>query len=144
VRGGRTDDWDNHETMWELFAKRIAEADVAFVFSNLGVDDLAIEFGVRYSIPMVICPTSSYSPTSHFAALKAKNPQREVYAPIDWSHVTELFTALRAKKVLRNTRVLLASRASSTVSYAAPDTFANKELVTKRLGVLFRHVSIHE
>ncbi|MCD8099669.1 MAG: fucose isomerase [Oscillospiraceae bacterium] len=144
VRGGRTDDWDNHETMWELFAKRIAEADVAFVFSNLGVDDLAIEFGVRYSIPMVICPTSSYSPTSDFAALKAKNPQREVYAPIDWSHVTELFTALRAKKVLQNTRVLLASRGSSTVSYAAPDTFANQELVTKRLGVLFRHVSIHE
>ena len=144
VRGGRTDDWDNKEDMWETFAQAVSGADVAFVFSNLGVDDLAIEFHLRFSIPMVICPTSSYSPTQVYAALKAKGRGEELYAPMSWTRVPLLFTALRARKVIRSTRILLASRGSSTVSYASPDTFADQDRITRKLGVLFRHVSIHE
>ncbi len=144
VRGTRTDDWDNKESMWDTITQGAAQADVAFVYSNLGVDDLAIEFGLRFRIPMVVCPTSPYSPTTLFAALKAKNPDNEVYAPMSWTRVPALFTALRARKVIRNTRILLASRGSSTVSYAAPDTFSNQDQITRKLGAMFRHVSIHE
>ena len=57
VRGTRTDDWDNKESMWDTITQGAAQADVAFVYSNLGVDDLAIEFGLRFRIPMVVCPT---------------------------------------------------------------------------------------
>ena len=70
VRACRTDDWDNKEAMWETLAQAAAGADVAFLFSNLGVDDLAIEFGLRFAVPIVVCPTSSYSPTQVFSALK--------------------------------------------------------------------------
>ncbi|MBO6310145.1 MAG: hypothetical protein J6N70_15210 [Oribacterium sp.] len=55
-----------------------------------------------------------------------------------------MFSALRARKVIRNTNILLASRFNSDSSYSSVDTFSNHDLVTEKLGVHFRYVNAHE
>ena len=52
--------------------------------------------------------------------------------------------ALRTRKALQNTRVLVASRFSSVKSYGGTDNFVNLEEITNRLGVKFRNISVHE
>jgi len=144
VRGIRTDDWENKESMWDEIKAAISDADVAFIFSNIGVDDLALEFAKRYDIPMIICPTSFFSPCALHAAVEAKWPEKKIYCPISWGKVPPLLSAFRAKKVINNTRVLLASRGNSDVGHASMDTFSNHDEIWKSLGVQFRHMSIHE
>ena len=144
ARVWRTDDWENTEDMWDALADAVKGADVVFIRTTIGVDDIDVEFAERFDVPMVINPQSNFSPSSVFAAIKAKNPDREIYVPQDWTHVTRLFKALRAKKVIRSTRILLASRFNSDVSMSSCDTFSNHDLVTKNLGVHFRYVNVHE
>ncbi|MGN1002474.1 MAG: fucose isomerase [Oscillospiraceae bacterium] len=140
----RTDDWENTEEMWNIIDEGVKGADVLFLRTTIGIDDIDVELSQRYNIPMVINPQSNFSPSSVHAAIKAKNPDFEIYVPKCWTDVTRLFAALRARKVIRNTRILLASRLNSDVSFSSVDTFSNHDLVTKNLGVKFRYVNIHE
>ena len=144
IRAGRTDDWDNKAEMWEEFAKGNADADVVVFQTNIGVDDIALEFIERYKVPVIIPPASNFSALTIRAAAKAKDPSAEVYSPIDWNAFSALLSALRARKVIRNTNILLASRLNSDVSYSSLDTFSNHDLVTKNLGVHFRYINVHE
>lgn len=144
VRTGRTDDWENKDEMWEKLGKSVADADAAFFFSYIGVDDIPVEFAERFTTPMLICPTSTFSPASIFAAVKAKDPKREIHVPRDWTETGRLLAAMRARKVIRSTNILLATRFNSDVSYSSCDTFSNHDQVTKNLGVHFRYVNIHE
>ncbi len=144
VRVWRTDDWENTEDMWDALKDACTGADVCFLRTTIGIDDLDVEFAERFDVPMIINPESNFSPSSIHAAVKAKNIDREIYVPQDWTHVTKLFKALRAKKVINSTRILLATRFNSDVSYSSCDTFSNHDLVTKNLGVHFRYVNVHE
>lgn len=144
VRAGRTDDWENKEEMWELLRGSMADADVAFFFSNIGMDDIDVEFAQRFKTPLIVCPNSSFSPASINAAVTAKDPQAEVYVPMSWTEAGKLLASLRARKVIRSTNILLASRFNSDVSYSSVDTFSNHDLVTKNLGVHFRYINVHE
>jgi len=145
VRIGRTDNWENKEQVWDDLKKAVEDADVAFFFSNIAVDDIDVEFAERFpGVPMMVSPSSSFSPTSIFAAIKARDPEREAYVPINWTEAGEILAAMRARKVIRNTNILLASRFNSDSSYSSVDTFANHEKVTKKLGVHFRYINAHE
>ncbi|MCR5388453.1 MAG: fucose isomerase [Lachnospiraceae bacterium] len=144
VRVWRTDEWENTEEMWDALKDACTGADVCFLRTTIGIDDLDVEFAERFDVPMIINPESNFSPSSIHAAVKAKNIDREIYVPQDWTHVTKLFKALRAKKVINSTRILLATRFNSDVSYSSCDTFSNHDLVTKNLGVHFRYVNVHE
>jgi len=144
VRVGRTDDWDNTLEMWKTLGSSMVDADVAFFFTNIGLDDIVVEFAQRFATPIIINPESAFSPTPDYAAIVARDPEREVYAPLCWSETTKLLAALRAKKVIRNTRIMMLVRFNSTVSYSSVDTFANHELITRRLGTRFRYVNAHE
>ncbi len=144
VRVWRTDDWENTEDMWNALKDSCTGADVCFLRTTIGIDDLDVEFAERFDVPMIINPESNFSPSSIHAAVKAKNIDREIYVPQDWTHVNKLLKALRAKKVINSTRILLATRFNSDVSYSSCDTFSNHDLVTKNLGVHFRYVNVHE
>ena len=144
VRAGRTDDWENTLDMWKRLGSAMTDADVAFFFTNIGLDDIVVEFAERFTTPLIIDPESAFSPTTDFAAIVAKDPEREVYAPLCWSETTKLLAALRAKKVINNTRILLVNRFNSDVSFSSVDTFTNHDLITRRLGVHFRYVNAHE
>lgn len=144
LRVSRTDNWENKEQVWEDFKTSMADADAAFFFSVLGADDITVEFAERFDTPMLINPTSAFSPQSIVAAVKAKDPAREIYAPLHWTDAMEILDALRACKVIRSTNILLASRFNSDVSMSSVDTFSNHDLVTKNLGVHFRYINVHE
>ena len=144
VRAGRTDDWENTLEMWKNLGSAMVDADAAFFFTNIGLDDIVVEFASRFSTPIIIDPESAFSPITDYAAIVAKDPEREVYAPLCWSEATKLLSALRAKKVIRNTRILLVNRFNSAVSFSSVDTFTNHELITRRLGARFRYVNAHE
>ena len=139
VRAGRTDDWENTLEMWKNLGSAMVDADAAFFFTNIGLDDIVVEFASRFSTPIIIDPESAFSPITDYAAIVAKDPEREVYAPLCWSEATKLLSALRAKKVIRNTRILLVNRFNSAVSFSSVDTFTNHELITRRLGARFRY-----
>lgn len=144
LRVTRTDNWENTDQMWEDFRTSMADADAAFFFSVLGADDITVEFAQRFDIPMLLNPTSAFSPQSICAAVKAKNPEREIFAPLHWTDAKEILDAMRARKVIRSTNILLASRFNSSVSMSSVDTFSNHDLVTKNLGVHFRYINAHE
>lgn len=121
------------------------DADVVFFSSFIAVDDICVEFAQRFrDVPFVISPRAVFSPASISAAIRARNPEREVYTPLNWTEAGCLLSALRARKVIRNTNILLASRFNSDCSYSSVDTFSNHDLVTERLGVHFRYVNAHE
>ena len=145
VRIGRTDNWENKEQIWEDLKAAAQDADAMFFFSNIAVDDIDVEFAERFPcVPMLVSPSSSFSPTSIFAAVKAKDPEKEIYVPLNWTEAGEILAAMRARKVIRNTNILLASRFNSDSSYSSVDTFSNHEKVTKNLGVHFRYINAHE
>ncbi len=144
VRAGRTDDWENSLAMWKQLGAAMIDADAAFFFTNIGLDDIVVEFASRFTTPLIVNPESAFSPTTDYAAIKAKDPAREVYAPLCWSEAGKLLAALRAKKVIRSTRILLVNRFNSDVSFSSVDTFTNHDLITRNLGVRFRYVNAHE
>ena len=144
LRIGRTDDWENTLEMWESMRLAMVDADAAFFFTNIGLDDFVVDFAMRFDTPVIIDPESAFSPITDYAAVKAKDPAKEIYAPLCWSEVTKLLGALRAKKVIRNTRIMLINRFNSNVSFSSVDTFTNHELITRRLGARFRYVNAHE
>ncbi len=142
---GRTDNWENKEEMWDTVREALVDAEVVFFSSFIAVDDICVEFAQRFrDVPIVISPRAVFSPASISAAIRARNPEREVYTPLNWTEAGCLLSALRARKVIRNTNILLASRFNSDCSYSSVDTFSNHDLVTERLGVHFRYVNAHE
>lgn len=144
LRITRTDNWENTAAYWAEFRKAVADADVVFFCSFLGADDIVIEFAERFDLPVLLNPTSAFSPQSITAAVRAKDPDREIYAPLHWTEAKEILSALRARKVIRNTTILMASRFNSDVSMSSVDTFTNHDLITRRLGVHFRYINAHE
>ncbi len=140
----RTDDWEDKEQVFEDFRRSMLDADVAFIFSSLGIDDITVELAERFDTPILMNPTSAFSPQSIVAAVKAKDPDREIIAPLHWTDAKETLAAMRARKVIRSTNILLATRFNSDVSRSSVDTFSNHDLVTKNLGVHFRYINAHE
>lgn len=140
----RTDDWDNHEAMYEAAAPAVAEADVLFTYNRIASDDIMEEFIERFHKPVVICPITGFSLTIHYASLKVKDETISVYSPITWADVTRRLAAMRAAKVIHETRILCANRFGSTTSFSSVDAFHSHDEVTRRLGVRFRFVNVHE
>ena len=142
----RTDNWENTDAMEDILRLEVdaPEVDVAFFASFLGVDDIAVNFGIRYTKPMIISPRSSFLGTEVKSAVTCVRPDAEVYSPKDWNQAIEMLEALRARKVIRNTNILLAPRMNSEYSYSSCDTFRNHDMVTKNTGCHFKYVSAHE
>ncbi|MCD8389865.1 MAG: fucose isomerase [Oscillospiraceae bacterium] len=144
VKLERTDDWDNHEAMYENAAAAAAEADVFFTYNRIASDDIVNEFIQRFHKPTVIAPDSGFAVTVHTASLFGLDDDLEVYGCYKWEDVTFQLSVLRAKKVIQSTRILCASRFGSTTSLSSVDSFNNYEAITKNLGVRFRYINIHE
>ena len=54
-------------------------------------------------------------------------------------------TVLRARKVMKDSKILAATRMTSTVSVSAPDSIIDPEVkITERFGTRIRYVSAHE
>lgn len=143
VCGSRTDDWDNHEEMWDRFKTAILPADYLVVFCDIGVDELTIEMCQRFHKPMAITPMSAYSTPTLCAAINSRRLCR-FDGFMKWEDLGYHLGILRARKVMETTRVLLATRMNSQVSKSSVDNFISHDAITNKLGVQFRYVNIHE
>lgn len=144
VRLRRTDDWENSEAQWEAISDAAKTADVVVAYTNIGSDDLVLEFADRFDTPIIITPMSLFSQTIIVAGVTAKEKKHEVYAFHRWEDLEAKLKTLRARKVIRTTSILGATRLNSNTSYSSVDSFANHALITERLGVKFRYVNVHE
>ncbi len=142
----RTDDWENEEAQWQALEAPVAEADVAIVKCSIGSDDFAVEFCSRFDIPVIITPDSFASYTEVPAAVRAlsNGDDKEIFSVWRWSQIPPILKAIRARKVLKDTRVLCATRWASPTSQSSLDSFNSFEKITAKLGTRFRFVNIHE
>ena len=114
-----------------------------FVFNfQIARGFIYVEFAQRFHKPVAMIPHSCCEETLNTAALHARG--HEAYAFYSWADYEGYLRALRTRKALQNTRVLVASRFSSVKSYGGTDNFVNLEEITNRLGVKFRNISVHE
>lgn len=138
----RTDDWDCHESMFELISKNLEEVDLFFVNVNIGRDDIVLEIARRFKKPIAIFPDNNFSKQAIGAALSSRGC--EAYICRTWTDLNIQIKALRVRKVLQNTNVLLCTRFNSVSSYSSVDTFNCLEKVTEKLGAKFRYINVHE
>lgn len=143
VAVSRTDDWDNKDEMWEMLLDAVKGADVLVIKPRIATDDLVLELIERCKMPVIFDPDGLCG-IADSAALSAKPKKYTAYAALDWNHVSELLSAFRAAKVIRNTSILCATRFGSTTSMSSVDSFNSFEDITARLGVHFRFVNAHE
>jgi hypothetical protein len=102
---------------------------------------MIVEFGQRYRKPIMLTGMAlAIIPT--IAALKARG--LEAYATADWQDIMDMLDVMRVRKVLRDSRILLAPVANSNISFSATDSFLSLEKVTEVLGTRFRYVSAPE
>ena len=137
-----TDEWVNSEKIYETLSAEIDKIDL-FVFNfQIARGFIYVEFAQRFHKPVAMIPHSCCEETLNTAALHARG--HEAYAFYSWADYEGYLRALRTRKALQNTRVLVASRFSSVKSYGGTDNFVNLEEITNRLGVKFRNISVHE
>lgn len=136
-------DWFlNKEDMYEEMGKNSDQVDLYLFDFQIARGYVYVEFAQRVNKPVAMLPHGCCEDTLNTAALRARG--REVYSFYDWTDFDAYLRALRTRKALKNTRVLVASRFSSTKSFGATDNFVNLEEVTNSLGVKFRNISVHE
>ena len=140
----RTDDWDNHESEWDAITDAVNACDVVVGSAAIASDDRLVEFATRFTKPLIVSPDSFASNIGVPAAIRALTGEHEVFSAWRWEQMGPLLATLRARKVMRTTRVLLATRFGSPISQSSLDTFNNYERITAKLGVQFRFVNIHE
>ncbi len=138
----RTDAWVTKEAMFEELTKGSEETDLYLFNTGIGRSDINIEFAMRVNKPIVIDPTRCCELAISTAALKSRG--LETYAARTWEELNVVIEGLRLRKVLRNTNMLLAVRFNSQSSFSATDTFVSLDEVTRKLGVNFRYLNVHE
>lgn len=145
VRLTRTDDWENSEAEWEAIAPAVNACDVVIALTGIGCDDRVMEFSERFNKPIAVTPLSSFSGSISVAGITSKpHNSCEVYGFYKWSDLAYQMKILRARKVIRETRILCVNRFGSTTSYSSVDAFNSFETISNRLGARFRFVNVHE
>ena len=146
IRIKRTDNWDQDEQWWEQLQATTADTDFYIIHSFLGLDDIAVEFGERIGKPFSLEPEyeNPCSTTSVAAALNARDRGYEFYGFRTWGELVWRLRILRARKVLQNTRILMAPRNGAALSFSGVDGAFDTEELTHNTGCRFRYISIHE
>ena len=138
----RTDSFVTKEELYSTLAKGMDETDLYIFHLGIGRGDISIEFAQRFHKPIAIEPTRCCELSTSNAALRSRG--LEVYAGRTWRELAITLRALRLRKILSQTNILLTTRFNSQSSYSATDTFINLDQVTAKLGVKFRYINFHE
>ena len=138
----RYEDFITKDQLIEDMAKDIGKADIALFFVGIARHEVVVEFAQRHKIPVAIMPGICCATAETITALRARN--LESYGYLDWPDAIRHLKALRVRKVLRDTSVLLAPRLNATNSVASGSSFINLSQVTQLFGTRFRYVNAHE
>lgn len=127
--------------MLEEMAADHDEVDLyIFNFTVFGAD-LAIAFAQKYGKPSMILPTPNND--AHMsAAFRARN--LEMHSPATLEDAKKTLVALRARKVMANTRAMVIVRNNSVHPVTNYDSFLDHFEVTKKLGTTFTYYNLHE
>ena len=128
--------------MYEKIMEDNEKTDLYLFRTYIGRNEIVLEIAQRSQKPVTVVPTACCEVLALSAALTSRN--LEFYAARTWPELETDLKALRLRKVLRNTSVLLSSRFNSTMSFSSVDTFRSLDEVTDKLGVRFRYKNIHE
>lgn len=141
----RTDDWDEPEEQWRAMEDAVNKADVVVPMAGSGVQDLGLKFAMRFGKTMCYCPASGqFNVPDVPAGIAARHLDMKCYSEYRWEDFTLRMTALRAKKVLAQTRYLCVSRFDGRTGVSRPDSWASLDLITKKFGTTFHFVNLHE
>lgn len=141
----RTDDWDDPEEQWRAMESTVNAADVVIPMAGAGVQDLALKFAMRFKKTMCYCPSSGqFNVPDVPAAISARGYDFKCYSEYRWEDFNTRMIALRAKKVLANTKYLCVTRFDGTASVSRPDSFVSLDLITRKFGTRFHFVNVHE
>lgn len=105
----------------ERIAAHVDETDL-YIFTGMRCEKIAKEFAMNYHVP--VAGEGMFASTVLTSTLNARGYE-EVYPILDVPDCVHLLTALRAKKALRNMRILAATRYNSTDSLGGLDTVCN-------------------
>ena len=102
-----------------------------------------MDYYTKYDIKIPIATMSSCCANyQNCATWRARG--YEAYGFGSWEDAITRLRILRARKALRDTKVLLATRGDSTHSLTVTEGFLCMEEVTRRLGTRFRYINVHE
>jgi len=139
---GRNEEFQIKEEILKKITEDMEKTDV-YLFGQGGrVYDIVVEFAQRFKKPIMF----SEPPNPFFTAITASAiiaRGLETYPTLDWDDIIKYMKVLRVRKVLKETRALLASKGNSNISFSTTDSFICLEDVTKKLGVRFRYEDIH-
>ncbi|MBX9034942.1 hypothetical protein [Gordonibacter massiliensis (ex Traore et al. 2017)] len=130
-----------NDAMLEKMATDRDDVDLyVFNFTVFGAD-LAIAFSQKYGKPSMILPTPNND--AHMsAAYRARG--LEMHSPATLEEAKKTLVALRARKVMANTRALVVVRNNSVHPVTNYDSFLDHFEVTKKLGTSFTYYNLHE
>lgn len=111
-----------------------------YIFTGMRCEGYAKEFAIRYNKP--VAGEGMFASTIINAITRARGA--EAYAFLDIPDGIRLLNALRTRKALCNTRILAVVRNNSQQSLGGPDAFLSNDDATRRLGINFTYLSIHE
>lgn len=138
----RYEDFLSPESMFEAMAKDVADVDLYVVGLEIARGDIVVEFANRTKKPIAIVPENCCMIGDCVPPMRTRG--LEAYGYLSWGDAIRHIKALRVRKVLKNTNVLLAPRMNSNNSMASDATFYSLNQVTDELGPRFRYVSAHE
>lgn len=138
----QTDDFRVHEEDLQAICKGMEDTDFYFVSTGGRCNDMVIDFARLCKKPLA-CMAGTIATTIVTTALKARG--FEAYAFLTWEEAAAQLKILRVRKALASTRILTVNRFGGNVSYISTmDSFIDLEHVTKKLGVRFRSLNLHE
>ena len=134
-------DWDIKDAYFEKLLQDNHKVDVYLATGQFGADQIFNEFAQRAGKPIIIQP-DLWGP-ARAGALYTLGV--DVICELTWEDVARQLIVLRAQKCLREANLLLAPRFNNATPVAgATDSFADLGEVTKKLGVHFRTINVHE
>lgn len=137
-----TDNWTVSEKEMQTLYQGMDETDFYFVSTTGRTGEMIVEFAQHVKKPIAMIG-NDIGITIVMSSLLARG--LEAYAFLSWKDAGKQLSALRVKKALAQTRVLLAPRFNGNLSlYSAQDSFIDLEKVTAVLGSKFRYINIHE
>lgn len=127
----------------DKISEDMAQVDAYLIPPLSRMADVCLAIAETTGKPIVLIPPS-YTPLHSDCAANLNARDKEVYCPRTWEKCRELIKVLRAKKALKNTTVLCAARFGTTDTPGDGDNFINYDCATKRFGVHFKFINIHE
>lgn len=122
---------------------RACASDVdLFWVSGGGVEsllDFYVSSGIKTPVACMKPCCANFGTTAIFRARGV-----EAYGFATWDEALSTIRALRARKVLRESKILLAPRGDSTRSVTVTEGFLSMEDVTRKFGTRFRYMDAHE